>query len=115
MGTTERRYKGEVIGHMVKHLPEKVEHLGPGITITKAEKLGAFVTIHVDGKRTCTVPSKEIELILEGQDTPQPEAKAALYDILLEKHPINSTRYFSEYTTRKKDARRLLRRYELEE
>lgn len=110
--TKENRYSGTIIGHTVRFLPKKVDHRGAGITITKAEKIAAFVTIQADNKTIFTVPSKGSEVILEDQ-TPSPEALAAVYDILQEQHPFNSPRMFREFITRGKGV--TLKRYELEE
>ena len=109
--TTERRLTGTVIGHTVKFQPKKVETRGPGITITKAGKIGALVTIQVD-KKTYTVPSKGNEVIL-GDDFCSPEASAAVYDMLTLQHPFNAVRSFSELIIRKERGK--LRKYELEE
>jgi hypothetical protein len=111
--TTENKFTGKIIGHTVKFLPKKVDHRGSGITITKAEKIGAFVTIQVDDKKTYTVPSKETELVLENQE-PTEETRALVYNTLTERHPFNSERSFREFVTPKGKGS-ALRRYELEE
>jgi len=110
--TKENRYSGTIIGHTVRFLPKKVDHRGSGITITKAEKIAAFVTIQVDDKVIFTVPSKNSEVILEDQEL-SPEALAAVYDILQEQHPFNASRKFREFITRGNG--RTLKRYELVE
>jgi len=110
--TVERRYKGRIIGHTVKFLPKRVEQLGPGITVTKAGKIGAFVTIQVDDQKIYTVPSKGNEIIL-GNEDPSPEARAAVYDMLVSLHPFDATRRFSEFVVPR--AKGKLRRYELDE
>ena len=113
MGTKEKRLLGRVIGHTVKFLPKKVIHRSEGITVTKDKRIAAFVTIQVDDKKIFTVPSKEAEVLLENQD-PSPEAMAAVYDMLIERHPFNERVNFVEYTTSKNNAR-TTRRYELNE
>lgn len=110
--TKENRYSGTIIGHTVRFLPKKVDHRGAGITVTKAEKIAAYVTIQVDDKKIFTVPSKSGEIIMEDQE-PSPEALAAAYDIVQEQHPFNAERKFSEFTTR--GSGHVFKRYELVE
>lgn len=115
MGNTmENKFTGKVIGHTVKFLPKKVDHRGSGITITKAEKIGAFVTIQVDDKKTYTVPSKYVEVVLKDGEPADEEARALVYNRLVEQHPFNSERSFREFVTAKGKSTSL-RRYELEE
>lgn len=110
--TVENKLDGKVIGHVVKFLPKKVDNRGSGVTITKEKKIGAFVTIQVDGKKTYTVPSKEMEVVLPTEE-PTDEMKAQVYNALVDRHPFNSERQFTEFVTnRPKGA---LRRYELKE
>lgn len=110
--TKENKYSGTVIGHEVRFLPKKVDNRGAGITITKAEKIAAYVTIQVDGRRIYTVPSKSNEVIIE-DEVASPEALAATYDMLREQHPFNAQREFLIFTT--KGNGHAFKRYELVE
>lgn len=111
--TAEVKMTGRVIGHVVKFLPKKVDNRGSGVTITKEKKIGAFVTIQVDGRKTYTVPSKELELVLPTAD-PTDEMRAEVYNALVVKHPFNSDRSFTEFVTNRAKGT-ALRRYELVE
>lgn len=115
MGSTVERTRliGKVIGHTVKYYPQSVEERGSGVTVTKADKLRAFVTIQVDDKRMYTVPSKKSEMVLAGQD-PTEENRELVYNTLTGNHPFNSERAFNECaaTPKKKGAHKW---YELEE
>lgn len=111
--TTENKMTGRVIGHVVKFLPKKVDSRGSGVTITKEKKLGAFVTIQVDGKKTYTVPSKSMERVLPEVD-PTDEMRTEVYNALVDRHPFNSDRSFTEFVTSRSKGS-ALRRYELKE
>jgi hypothetical protein len=113
MGTKEKRLSGKIIGHTVKFLPKRVIHRGEGITVTQDKRIAALVTIQVDDRKIFTVPSKETEVLLESQE-PSLEAKAAVYDMLIERHPFNADRVFVEYITTKSN-KKASRRYELQE
>ena len=114
MGNIQKRsMTGKVIGHVVKFLPKKVETRGSGVTITKEKKIGAFVTIQVDDKKTFTATSKLIEEVLDGERQPTDAVKTEIYNTLVDTHPFGAEREFTEFTIpRGKEA---IRRYELME
>ena len=114
MGNIKKKaLTGKVIGHVVKFLPKKVEQRSSGVTITKEKKIGAFVTIQVDDKKTYTATSKATEAVLEGEHQPTDELKAQIYNTLVDAHPFGAERNFTEFTIPKGGAS--IRRYELEE
>jgi hypothetical protein len=112
MGNVQKKdMTGKVIGHVVKFLPRKVEQRSSGVTITKEKKLGAFVTIQVDDKKTYTATSKSVEAVLDGDRQPTDELKTEIYNTLVDAHPFGSERTFTEFTIPKGKA--AIRRYEL--
>lgn len=114
MGNIQKKVMtGKVIGHVVKFLPKKVEQRASGVTITKEKKIGAFVTIQVDDKKTFTATSKSAEAVLEGDHQPTDELKTHIYNTLMESHPFGAERTFTEFTIPKGKA--AIRRYELVE
>lgn len=114
MGNVQKKaMTGKVIGHVVKFLPRKVEQKGTGVTVTKEKKIGAFVTVQVDDKKTYTATSKTKEAVLDGDRQPTDELKTEIYNTLVEAHPFGSEREFTEFTIPKGKA--AIRRYELVE
>ncbi len=99
MGNATER-EGTVIGHMVRYQPEKIEEKGHGITVTKAEKLSASVIIQVDDMVYRIVPCRESELILRDKG-PSLLTRKAVYDALIERHPLSAPRKFNEIVVKK--------------
>jgi len=114
MGSKQTRHTGKVIGHQVKFLPKQESKRSGGVMITKQQKVGAFVVIQVDGKKTCTVPARANEVLLDdGQDATD-ALKEGVYNDLKAALPFNGEVEFVEHvTTREKGS--ALRRYELVE
>ena len=112
MGNVQKKaLTGRVIGHVVKFLPKKVEQRGGGVTITKEAKVGAFVTIQVDQKKTYTATSKFLEVVLDGERQTTDEVEAQVYNALVDAHPFKAERTFTEFTIPRGKAS--IRRYEL--
>jgi hypothetical protein len=107
---------GRVIGHTVKFLPKKVDHRGGGVTITKERKLGATLTLQVDGKKTYTVSSRKTEVIFGAEEPPEPTdiQRIEVFNTLVERHPFNAERTFIEEVTPRSKGQ-AFRKYELEE
>jgi len=112
MGSKQSLLSGRIIGHTVKYLPKQSSSRGGGITIVKQPKVGAFVTIQVDEKKTYTVPCRSSEKILEDGQEPTEEMRREVYNHLTTEHPFDTECEFVEHmTSRTKGS--ALRRYEL--
>lgn len=111
--TIEKKKVGKVIGHTVRSLPKKTINKGAGITLTKSEKVRAYVTIQVDNKKAYTVPSKKSEVSV-GEYESSDEIKEQVYKLLLAKHPFDSERSFDELII-KKGKKNTFRKYRLDE
>lgn len=112
--TTETRMKGKVVAYQVSYLPRKVDTYSDGVTVTRSRKLGAMVTIQVDGKKYTTMAKKTSALLdRDGESVdPTPDLCKTIINKLVEANPINSDREFVELVTHHEGSRQT-RRYEL--
>lgn len=112
MGSKQSLLSGRIIGHTVKFLPRQTSNRGGGITIVKQPKVGAFVTIQVDDKKTYTVPCRTSEKLLEENQEATEDMRREVYNHLMTEHPFNEEREFIEHVTPRSKGS-ALRRYEL--
>jgi len=112
MGNKQSLLSGRIIGHTVKYLPRQTSSRGGGITIIKQPKVGAFVTIQVDDKKTYTVPCRSSEKLLDENQEPTEDMRLEVYNHLVTEHPFNAEREFIEHVTSRAKGS-VLRRCEL--
>jgi len=89
---------GVVIGHQLRHLPQKVEQYSGGDILTKARKIGTFLEIVVEGRsQHIRCRREDEERGLDPDENPTPDICTPIYNLMAKRYPLCSEQPLVKY------------------